>query len=159
MVLCGIAAIAMPLSSSVGIVVLLGWLLLFVAVWHLIYAFHARGVGGVLWEILLAIVYGCAGLYMLVHPLLGVLSLTLVLALFLLAEGIVEIIFYFNVRKAGNAGWILFHGIVSLIVGALIWVHWPGTARWVLGSLIGISLIVSGISRIAFSAAVRKLTA
>ena len=160
MIICGIMAMAMPMASSIGIVVLLGWLIVFAAVWHLIFAFHAHGVGGVLWEILLAICYGIAGVYLLVHPLLGVISLTLVLALFLLAEGILEIILYFNVRKkAENSGWILFDGIITLLVGLLIWKHWPSTSVLVIGTLVGISLIFSGLSRIMLATAVRKLTA
>jgi uncharacterized membrane protein HdeD (DUF308 family) len=65
LLLCGFLAIVMPLASSIGLVILLGWLILFAAVWHLIFAFQTRGVGNVLWQVLLAIVYGIAGFYML----------------------------------------------------------------------------------------------
>jgi uncharacterized membrane protein HdeD (DUF308 family) len=158
LLLCGFLAIVMPLASSIGLVILLGWLILFAAVWHLIFAFQTRGVGNVLWQVLLAIVYGIAGFYMLWHPLLGVLTLTLVLAIFFLFEGVLEIILYFNIRKRPNAGWVLFDGIITLILGLLIWAHWPSTSVWVIGTLVGISLIFSGISRIMLSAAVRRLT-
>jgi uncharacterized membrane protein HdeD (DUF308 family) len=52
----------------------------------------------------------------------------------------------------------LFDGIITLILGALIWAHWPSTAVWVIGTLIGISLMFSGISRLMLSMAVRKRT-
>ena len=156
--ICGIVAIAMPIASSIGIAILLGWLILFSAVWHLIYAFQAKGVGGVLWQILLALLYGCIGIYMLIHPLLGVLSLTLVLGVFLVIEGAFEIILYFNIRRTSNAGWVLFNGIITLILGGLIWFHWPSSSVWVIGTLVGISLIFSGISRIMLSFAIGRVT-
>jgi uncharacterized membrane protein HdeD (DUF308 family) len=95
---------------------------------------------------------------MLMHPLLGVLSLTLFLAVFLLFEGVVEIAFYFKIRGAPNAGWVLFDGIITLILGFLIWRRWPSSSVWVIGTLLGISLIFSGISRIMLSLAVRRVT-
>jgi uncharacterized membrane protein HdeD (DUF308 family) len=71
MCLCGVLAISLPLASSIGIVIILAWLILFAGVWHLIFAFQTRGVGAVLWQILLALLYGVIGLYMLMNPLLG----------------------------------------------------------------------------------------
>jgi uncharacterized membrane protein HdeD (DUF308 family) len=117
-----------------------------------------RCIGGFLWEVLLAIVYGCAGIFMLMHPLLGVVSLTLLLAIFFLVEGVVEIFLYFKIRGAANAGWVLFDGIVTLILGFLIWRRWPSSSVWVIGTLVGISLIFSGISRFMLSSTVRRLT-
>ena len=158
MLICGILAIAMPVASSVGIVIVLGWLILVAAVIHLVFAFQAHSIGGFLWEVLLAIVYGVAGFYMVTHPLLGVVSLTLLLAIFFLVEGMVEIIFYFKIRGTGNAGWDLFDGFVTLILGFLIWRRWPSSSVWAIGTLVGISLIFSGISRIMLSSAVRRVT-
>lgn len=158
MLICGLLAIFMPLASSIGLVILLGWLILFSAVWHLIFAFQTRGLGNILWQVLLAILYGFAGFYMLWHPLLGVLTLTLVLAIFLLFEGALEIILYFNIRRVRKSIWVLLNGIITLVLGFLIWLHWPSTSVWVIGTLVGISLIFSGISRIMLSTAVRRLT-
>ena len=159
MIICGVLAIAMPFASSVGIVIVLAWLILFAAVCHLVFAFQSHSIGGFLWEVLLAIVYGCAAVYMLTHPLLGVISLTLLLAIFFLVEGVVEIIFYFKIRGAANAGWVLFDGIVTLILGLLIWRRLPSSSVWVIGTLVGISLIFSGISRFMLLSAVRRVTA
>jgi uncharacterized membrane protein HdeD (DUF308 family) len=158
MLICGMLAIAMPLASSIGLVILLGWLVLFAAVWHLIFAFQSHHIGGILWKVLVALLYGFVGVYMLMNPLLGVLSLTLVLACFLLVEGVMEIILYFNIRNASNSGWVLLDGIITLFLGGLIWFHWPSSSLWVIGTLIGISLIFSGISRIMLASAIRRLT-
>jgi len=158
MFICGILAISVPLASSIGIVILLAWLILFAAICHLIFAFQSHSVGGFLWQVLLAVVYGIAGIYMLMNPLLGVLSLTLVLAVFLLIEGVLEITLYFGVRRIRHAGWVLFDGIVTLILGILIWAQWPSSSVWVIGTLVGISLMFSGISRFMLSLAVRDIS-
>jgi uncharacterized membrane protein HdeD (DUF308 family) len=158
MLICGILAIALPLASSLGIVILLGWLILFAGVSHLIFAFQSPSIGGFLWKVLLAVLYGFAGIYMLMNPLLGVISLTLVLAVFLLFEGVMEIVLYFNIRNVRNSGWVFFDGIITLILGFLIWSHWPSSSVWIIGTLIGVSLICSGISRFMLSMAVWRLT-
>jgi uncharacterized membrane protein HdeD (DUF308 family) len=89
---------------------------------------------------------------------LGVLSLTLVLAIFLLFEGVLELILYFRIRRIRHAGWILFDGLITLLLGFFIWVQWPSSSVWVIGTLVGISLIFSGISRFMLSFAIRGLT-
>ena len=155
MFICGLIAIALPLISSIGIVILLAWVILFAGLSHLVFAFHSRGVGSVLWQILLAVLYVVAGIYLLIHPVLGVVSLTLVLAVFLVLEGIVEIALYFGLRGVQHSGWVLLDGIITLILGILIWRQWPSSSVWVIGTLIGISLIFSGISRVMLSLAVR----
>ena len=104
-------------------------------------------------------VYGIAGIYMLMNPLLGVVSLTLVLAIFLLFEGILELILYFRIREVANAGWVLFDGIITLILGTLIWTQWPSSSLWLIGTLVGISLIFSGISRFMLSLAMSSASA
>jgi uncharacterized membrane protein HdeD (DUF308 family) len=158
MFVCGILAISLPLASSIGIVIVLAWLILFAGICHLIFAFQSHSVGGFLWQVLLAVVHGIAGIYMLMNPLLGVLSLTLVLAVFLLFEGILEIALYFGIRRVRHAGWVLFDGIITLILGIFIWAQWPSSSVWVIGTLVGISLIFSGISRLMLSLAVRDIS-
>jgi len=124
----------------------------------LIFAFQSHTVGGFFWKLLLAIAYGFAGIYVLIHPMLGLVSLTLVLAVFLIAEGVIEIVFYFNIRKVENSGWVLVDGIITFILGLLIWANWPSASAWVIGTLVGISLMFSGISRFMLSLAIRDLT-
>ena len=159
MLLCGVLAIALPLETSIGIVIILAWVILFAGIAHLIFAFQSHGVGAVIWQLLLGVAYGIAAIYMLTHPLLGVLSLTLLLAVFLLFEGVLEIALFFRIRQVKHSGWVLFDGIVTLILGVLIWTHWPSSAVWLIGTLVGISLIFSGISRIMLALAFRSATA
>src|SRR6202040_3166402 len=100
MLICGIAAIALPWASGIGVVIVVGWVLLFSAVLHLFFVFHTHSVGGVLWQILLAFIYGAAGVFMLMNPLAGLVTLTLVLAIFLLIEAAIETALYFQLRRA-----------------------------------------------------------
>ena len=158
MLICGIAAIALPWASGIAVVIVIEWVLLFSAVPHLIFTFHTHSVGGVLWQILLALIYGAAGVFMLMNPLAGLVTLTLVLAIFLLIEAALETALYFQLRRAINAGWILFDAIVTLIFAILIWSQWPSSALWFIGTIIGISLIFSGFSRLSLASAMRRRT-
>ena len=156
MLICGILAIALPLASSLGIVIVVGWLILLGGVWHLVFIFHSHSLGGVLWQLLLAVVYGFAGVYMLMHPFIGLVTLTLLIAAFLLIEAALETALYFAIRRSTNAGWVLFDAIVTLVLAILIWSQWPSSSTWVLGMLVGVSLIFTGISRLSLSVAMRR---
>ncbi|HMH02088.1 MAG TPA: DUF308 domain-containing protein [Terriglobales bacterium] len=157
MLICGFLAITLPLASGIGVAIVIGWLLLISGVWHLLFGFRSgSGVGGFLWQLLLAIVYGAAGLMILLYPVAGVASLTLVLATFLLIEAALEFVLYFNIRRRVNAGWVLVDAIITLLLGILIWAQWPFSSVWALGTLVGVSLIFSGISRLMLSSAVSR---
>ena len=157
MLIGGFLAICIPLASGIGVAIVIGWLLLISGVWHLLFGFRSgSGVGGFLWQLLLAIVYGAAGLMVLLRPLAGLAWLTLVLATFLLIEAALEFVLYFKIRRRVNAGWVLFDAIITLLLGILIWARWPFSSVWAIGTLIGVSLIFSGISRLMLSSAVSR---
>ena len=153
----GILAIALPLATSIGVVLILACLLVFSGAFQFIHAFRSHGAGSIAWKLLVAVLYLAAGLYFVMHPLLGVASFTLVLACFFVAEGVIDLAVYFANRSAQGAGWILFDGIVTLILGVLVWSHWPSSSAWVIGTLVGISMILTGNTRLMISLAVRRL--
>ena len=93
---------------------------------------------------------------LLFRPLAGLAWLTLVLATFLLIEAVLEFVLYFNIRRRVNATWVLVDAIITLLLGILIGAHWPSSSIWAIGTLIGVSLIFSGISRLMLSSAVAK---
>src|SRR5438552_11513222 len=126
MLICGFLAIGIPLASGIGVAIVIGWLLLISGVWHLLFGFRsASGIGGFLWQLLLAIVYGAAGLMILLYPLAGLAWLTLVLATFLLIEAALEFVLYFKIRRRVHAGCVLVDAIITLLLGIRIWAHWP----------------------------------
>jgi uncharacterized membrane protein HdeD (DUF308 family) len=81
----------------------------------------------------------------------GLASLTLALSTYLLAEGVLELILSFRLRPMPGSGWLLFDGIVTLILGVMIWRTWPSSTEWVIGTLVGISMLFSEISRLMLS--------
>src|SRR5437588_7934224 len=120
MLICGFLAIGVPLASGIGVAIVIGWVVLISAVWHLLFGFRSgSGIGGFLWQLLLAIVYGAAGLMVLLYPLAGLAWLTLVLATFLLIEAVFEFVLYFNIRRRVNATWVLVAVIMTLLLGVL----------------------------------------
>src|SRR5205814_3627242 len=94
MLICGFLAITLPLASGIGVAIVVGWLVLISGVWHLIFAFRSHGIGGVLWQLLLALIYGAAGIMILLYPLACVAWLALVLATSLFLEAGVEFSLY-----------------------------------------------------------------
>jgi uncharacterized membrane protein HdeD (DUF308 family) len=154
LIVAGIVAIVIPAAASLAVTVFLGWILVFSGVIHFIYAWHTRDI---LWEVFLGILYLLTGIYLLWNPVLGMDSLTLALAIYLFVEAALEFILAFRLRPARGWGWLLFDGVITLILGALIWATWPATAAWVLGTIVGISMFFSGIARLMISMAARKL--
>jgi uncharacterized membrane protein HdeD (DUF308 family) len=158
LIVFGIVAIGTPLLAAVAVNALIAWLIILAGVVHLVVAFHAHGAGSMIWKLLVGLAYIFIGGYLLVHPLLGVASLTLLLASLFLIEGILDIVLYFNLRPARGAGWVLFDGLVTLLLAVFIGMHWPSSSAWAIGTLVGVSLIMSGVARLMMSLAVRRLT-
>ncbi|HXJ86771.1 MAG TPA: HdeD family acid-resistance protein [Candidatus Binatia bacterium] len=152
----GVLAVASPMLAAVAVTAFISWLIVFAGVVHLIVAFHAREAGSVIWRLLVGLAYICFGVYLIAHPAIGVASLTLVLASLFLVEGILDIVMFFRVRTIMRAGWILLDGIVTLLLGLLIYVHWPSSSAWAIGTLVGVSMILSGMTRLMVSFAIRK---
>jgi uncharacterized membrane protein HdeD (DUF308 family) len=143
--------------AGITLTILVGWLLIFSGVAHLVFAWHTRGTGAVLWELLLGVLYLLIGGYVLVNPVVGLASLTLVLAIYLFVEGVLEFILGFQLRGMPGSGWLFLDGIITLILAIMIWRTWPSSTAWVIGTLVGISMLFSGISRLMLSLAARRL--
>jgi uncharacterized membrane protein HdeD (DUF308 family) len=157
LIIFGILAITLPIVSSIGVAILIGWLLIFDGIAQFVHAFQSKGIGHIVWKLLVAVFYVVAGAYLLTHPALGVAGLTLVLGIFLFAEGVADVIAYFSARKSGGSGWVLVDGIVTLALGFMIWNQWPSTSLWVIGTLVGVSMVMSGTTRLMMALAIRKL--
>ncbi len=150
LIVAGVFAILLPLVAGVAVTAIIGWLLLLAGAAHLLFAWHARRAGAVAWQVLIGIVYLLVGLYMILHPGRGLLTLTLLLAIYFVIEGIAELVMYFQLRRQHRPGLFLWNGIITLILGILIWARWPISSVWALGTIVGISLLFSGIARLTF---------
>lgn len=146
--LLGLVAIISPFVTGIAIAFLLGVVLLVGAVGHVVSAFSGRGWTGFLFQVLLAVLYGLAGISLLVDPIVGLVTVTLLLVAYLLVEGVVEVVQGFRVRPARGWGWLVASGAISLLLAVLLFAGFPGTAAWAIGLLVGISLLTTGISMV-----------
>jgi uncharacterized membrane protein HdeD (DUF308 family) len=156
LIILGLLAITLPTVTSIGVVKMLGWLIIFDGFAQLVHAFLSEGVGRIAWKLLVAILYLAGGAYLLANSFLGVAGLTLALAIFFFAEGVMDLITYFVTRWNDRSAWLLLHGIISIILGLIIWRQWPSSSFWVIGTIVGISMFISGFTRLFIALEARK---
>ncbi len=157
MIIAGIIAMLAPWEAGLVITLVVGWSAIFNGVAQMIFGFQTHGGWHVILEIILGIIYIIAGIFLLMHPGAGLLALTLFLASFLLIYGIFALMLAFRMRPHQGWGWVLFDAIVTILLGILVWAHWPFNSDWVVGTLFGISIFVSGVTRLMVSLALRRV--
>ncbi|MBF2046973.1 MAG: HdeD family acid-resistance protein [Elainella sp. C42_A2020_010] len=151
LIVLGIAAIALPVASTIFVETWAALILVSAGAAKIVYAFQTRQSGGFIWQLLLGILYVATGIMLFVYPYTGILTLTLLLGSFLLTEGVFELILAFRLRSQKNWLWVLGDGIITLLLGGMIWFQWPFDAPWLLGTLVGASVLFTGISRLMLS--------
>lgn len=158
LVLLGLAAIVLPPIAGLAVTIFLGWLLVIGGVVGLVATFSSRHAPGFGWSLLSAIVALLAGGVLLWNPLQGLLTLTYVLIAYFIVDGVLMIVFALEHRRelSGRWEWLLFNGIIDLILAALILTGLPGSFAWALGLLVGIDLVFGGSSLVAMALAARK---
>jgi uncharacterized membrane protein HdeD (DUF308 family) len=158
LMLLGVAAIMLPLVATLAITIIIGWIFLASGIVGLVTTFTARGAPGFWWSLLSAIIAIAAGVVLLLWPLSGTLSLTLVLIAFFIIEGIASIMFAIEHRSqlTGRWVWMLISGIIDLILAGIIFAGLPETAAWALGLLVGINMVFGGAALIAMAMAARQ---
>ena len=149
----GILAIVVPPIATIAVEVLIGWLLLMSGIVGLISTLRMRGAPGFGWSLLSAVIGIVAGVVLLAWPLSGALSLTLILTVFLVLEGVVSILYALEHKRelSGRWGMMLFSGVVDLFLAGIIFAGLPGTAAWAIGLLVGINLVFGGSALIAMA--------
>ena len=159
MIAAGVLAMVSPAVAGVAVTVFFGWLLIFSGILHLAFAWQAGRPGAVVWEILIGILYGGIGFYLLAQPVAGLESLTLALAISLVIEGMLEFVLSFLLRPLPGSGWLLLDGIVTLVIATMIVSAWPISSVWAVGTLVGVSMFFSGMTRLMLSVAARRIVA
>jgi len=158
LIIFGMVAVGLPLFAAVAVNAMVAWLIILAGIVHLMVAFRAHGAGSKIWKALVGVAYVCFGVYLIARPLLGVASHTLLLASLFLIEGILNVILFFRMRSVGGSSWVLVDGIITLLLGLMIYMQWPSSSAWAIGILVGVSMIVSGVTRVMLSFAVRRAT-
>lgn len=156
-ILLGAFAIVEPVAATLGITVLVGWLLIFGGVAHLIGACAGDAAKKIILQLSVGIAYLVAGRYSLTHPHLAIGTLTVLLGAVILTGGIVEIISYFRFESQDASHWMLLNGIINLLLGGMILFHWPSSSGWAIGILVGLTLLMTGMTRLMFALTTRKL--
>jgi uncharacterized membrane protein HdeD (DUF308 family) len=158
LIVLGMIAVCVPPLATVTVEIFIGWLILISGVLGLVMTFQTRGSPGFGWSLLSAVVGIAAGVVLLLWPLSGVLTLTVMLTAFLTIEGIVSIMYALAHRRDSSSRWqmMLLSGIVDLILAGLILAGLPGTAAWAIGLIVGINLLFGGVALVAMALQARS---
>ena len=151
----GLFLIAYPLAAATITTVLLGWTLIFVGIAQLVFALHSQTPGSFFLKLLSGVLYGIAGVALAAFPLEGVEALTGLLGTLLLVQAGLATATAFQLRPLEGWGWFLFDAAVSFALGVLILVKWPSSSVWAIGSLVGVAVLMGGISRTVIASKIR----
>ncbi|MEX2106044.1 MAG: HdeD family acid-resistance protein [Solirubrobacterales bacterium] len=143
-IVVGCVAILVPAVASVGTAIFIGWILLIAGAFLVAAAFSAPSIGTVVLRLLWAALTVVVGVWLIVEPHHGTLTLTLVLGIYFLFMGLTRIAVAFAGRGQPNAGLLGLSGVAGLLIGILILVKFPSSADWAIGLLVGIDLIFAG---------------
>jgi len=154
----GIIGVYMSVAMTMASILVLGIFIFLVGLFFFIEAFSAPDWKGKLAYILLSLLYIVGGAVIVMNPAASAVWFTLFLAIFFIVIGIFRIIAAFMAKnEVSSWGWILFVGIINIVLGVMIYNHWPAAGLWVIGLFISIELIVRGIDAIILSRQVKKL--
>jgi uncharacterized membrane protein HdeD (DUF308 family) len=158
MMILGVLAVAVPNIATLAVEIFVGWLFFAGGIFRAISVWHSRQAPGFVWSLLAAVLSVVLGLILIFHPLAGVLTLTMVLVAFFVIEGIASIVAAIEHRQHLRSwGWVLFSGIIDLLLAYLIWQGWPSSASWAIGLLVGINMLFLGLSLVMTALAARLM--
>lgn len=158
LVILGFAAIIVPPLASLAVTIFLGWLFLVSGIAGLAATFWARAMPGFWWSLASAVLAIIAGLILLARPIQGTATLTLVVGVYFLAEGVATILYALEHRREVSSrwSWLLIAGLFDIVIAGLIIAGWPQSAAWAIGLLVGINLLFGGASLIGMALGVRN---
>src|SRR5438552_10555727 len=154
----GLAAMIVPPLASLAVTIFLGWIFLISGVAGLLVTFWARQMPGFWWSLFSAALAVLAGLILLALPMQGVLTLTIVVGAYFLAEGVATIMYALEHRRelSERWSWLLVSGLLDILIAFLIIAGLPGSAEWAIGLLVGINLVLGGASLVGMALAARN---
>jgi uncharacterized membrane protein HdeD (DUF308 family) len=153
LVVLGVIAILIPPIATLAVTIVLGWLFLVSGVIGLFTTFWMRQAPGFWWSLISAVLAVVVGGLLLARPVSGALSLTIVVVVFFVIEGVASIMFALEHKRelSGRWGWMLMSGIIDLVLAALVFAGLPSTAAWAIGLLVGINMVFGGSALIAMA--------
>lgn len=158
MMVLGFLAVAEPNIATVAVGIFVGWLFFVGGIFRVASVWHSRQAPGFAWSMLTAILSIALGLILILRPLAGALTLTMVLVAFFIIEGVASIVAAIEHRQHLRSwGWVLFSGVIDLLLAFLIWDGWPSSADWAIGLLVGINMLFLGLSLVMTALAARLM--
>lgn len=158
MVIFGVLAIASPLMTGVAVALVVGALMLVTGIMRIVAAIKSGNWGSGLLGALIGLLGVAAGVILLARPLMGLATLALLLAAYFLVDGICEIAVAFKMKPESGWGWMLFGGIVAVLLGIMIWRQWPVSGAWAIGVLVGVHMLLAGFALIVLGSGARRIT-
>lgn len=152
----GAFLIAYPLAAAAATTILLGWALIFAAIAQFVFALHSHSIGKFFLKALVSVLLFIGGISLAFFPLSGIAALTAILGTVLVIEAGLLLAIAFQARPAPGWGWFLADGVATLLLGILIVGGWPSSSVWAIGTLIGVSVLMNGISRIMIGTKVSR---
>jgi uncharacterized membrane protein HdeD (DUF308 family) len=149
LMIAGILSIFMPFAAADALATIVGLLLAFGGISLLVLAFRAGSFGSGTMAFLVGALTLVAGIYVMARPDVALATVAVFLAMYFAVTGIVEAIYAFRVKPVQGWGWLLFGGIVSLLLGVFMWRQMPLSGAWAVGVLVGIRLLMSGLELLA----------
>jgi uncharacterized membrane protein HdeD (DUF308 family) len=153
-VILGIFLLAYPFVTGVATALTLGIILMAVAIVELILALRFKSASDFFLRLISAIIFGITGFLLSAYPGPGLAGLTLFVGSMLLVQGVMLLVLGFQAQKSLR-GWLVFDAIVTVLLSLLILAHWPSSSLWAIGTLVGVAVIVRGVTRITTSLAIR----
>jgi len=144
MILIGSAAIIFPHIATLSTKIFLGWFLIIGGITQAIHAFWVKDWGGFFWGLLVGLLEAFAGLFLLVYPVAGIIALTIYVAAVFVVEGIIRALLALKLKPEAGWIWMLIGGVVSIVLGAMLWAKLPSSAIWAIGLLVGLNMAMAG---------------
>jgi len=142
----GLAALMLPPLVGLTTAFVLGWIFAVAGVIQLIHSIKDRHAPRTGWAVMVGLLRLVTGVLLILNPLAGTVALTAVLGSYFLVAGLVKTISAFQHREVPSWGWMVFDGVISLALGAIVWAHYPQSSMWLIGTLIGVEMIMAGIA-------------
>ena len=144
LIVLGIVAVLFPLVTAIAAKVFLGWIILIGGVVEIVHAFSTKRWSAFLYELLMGVLYVIVGIWLAFFPLSGIITLTLILALTFILQGVVQAMMAFHMKPHEGWIWMLIAGAIAIVAGVMIIAGLPSTATWAIGLMVGITMISTG---------------
>jgi len=157
-IILGILAMLAPGLTGFSIMTLLGVIVLIAGIVRMVWAFRAGSLSKGIWTFVIGLLTLIAGILLLANPLFASGVLTVLLVFYFLLDGVFELVAGFQMRPAAGSGWLIFGGVISILLGILIWKQYPLSGVWAIGILFGIKLFLVGLIMVTGGSVIRQIT-